>query len=451
MKYCNRCLYPENHPFGMVFDESGVCMGCRVHEEKDSLDWSKRLEKLKDLVKENLSGIGGNNFDCIVPVTGGGDSFYTVHVVKNILGLNPLLVNYNSHFNTKVGIRNLANLQTVFDCEMITSTLSPSLLKRITRATLKQFGSMYWQVLAGNSVFPVQMAVKFRTPLIIWGVHGWSEQTGMFSHLDEAEMTARCRKEHCLMGFDANSLISETEGITKDDIKPWLYPEDQDLERIGVRGIYLSNYIRWDSKAQHELMIDLYGYETASQLRTFNTYEDVHCVHSAGLHDYLKFLKYGYGKVTDHASREIRLKRMSREQGVALVSEYSHIKPLDLDDFLNWIEMEASEFWALADRWRDPSIWIKSGDQYELSGNFNYQLNSGEVNSVRLASSDNCKFKLTGSQEPNENTSGYLLMGRGYIDEFNFGAIEPEPKGGRLLSREWVEPNLDLGDDYEIL
>ena len=93
MKYCNRCLYPENHPFGMVFDEAGVCMGCRVHEEKDSLDWSKRLEKLKDLVKENLSGIGGNNFDCIVPVTGGGDSFFTVHVVKNILGLNPLLVN----------------------------------------------------------------------------------------------------------------------------------------------------------------------------------------------------------------------------------------------------------------------------------------------------------------------------------------------------------------------
>jgi hypothetical protein len=334
---------------------------------------------------------------------------------------------------------------------MITSTLSPSLLKRITRATLEKFGSMYWQVLAGNSVFPVQMAVKFRTPLIIWGVHGWSEQTGMFSHLDEAEMTARCRKEHCLMGFGANSLINASEGITEDDIKPWLYPDDHELEKIGVRGIYLSNYIRWDSKAQHELMIDLYGYETATQLRTFNTYEDVHCAHSAGLHDFLKFLKYGYGKVTDHASREIRLKRMSREQGVALVSEYSNIKPSDLDDFLNWIEMEASEFWALADRWRDPSIWVKSGGQYELRGNLNYQLNSDDVNSERLDSSDDCIFKLTGSQEPNERTSGYLLMGRGYIDEFNFGAIEPEPKGGRLLPRKWVEPNLDLGDEYEIL
>ena len=451
MKYCNRCLYPENHPFGILFDDEGVCIGCRVHEEKDSLDWDVRLSKLKEVIKENLSGVEGKNFDCIVPVTGGGDSFFIVHVVKNILGLNPLLVNYNSHFNTKVGIRNLANLQTVFDCEVITSTLSPDLLKRITKATMKKFGSMYWQVLAGNSVFPVQMAVKFRTPLIIWGVHGWSEQTGMFSHLDEAEMTARCRKEHCLMGYDANSLIDASEGISEDDIKPWLYPEDHELEKIGVRGIYLSNYIRWDSKAQHELMIDLYGYETASQQRTFNSYEDVHCVHSAGLHDYLKFLQYGYGKVTDHACREIRLKRMSREQGASLVSKFSNIKPSDLDDFLNWIEMDSSEFWNIVDLWRDPRAWKKNGDQYELQDIYNYNLNSDEVNSVKLESSDDYVFKLTGSQEPDEKKDGYLLMGRGYIDEFNYGAIEPEPKGGRLLPREWEEPDLDLGDEYEIL
>ena len=158
---------------------------------------------MKDIINENLSGVKGKNFDCIVPVTGGGDSFFIVHVVKNILGLNPLLVNYNSHFNTKVGIRNLANLQTVFDCEVITSTLNPNLLKRITKATMKKFGSMYWQVLAGNTVFPVQMAVKFRTPLIIWGVHGWSEQTGMFSHLDEAEMTASL-KENKYSNFKKN-------------------------------------------------------------------------------------------------------------------------------------------------------------------------------------------------------------------------------------------------------
>ena len=82
-------------------------------------------------------------------------------------------------------------------------------------------------------------------------------------------------------------------------------------------------------------MIEKYGYETAAQERTFNTYEDVHCAHSAGLHDYLKFLKLGYSKVTDHACREIRLKRMTREEGIKMVKKYTFKEPNDLDIFLN--------------------------------------------------------------------------------------------------------------------
>ena len=139
--------------------------------------------------------------------------YYIVYVAKNLLGMNPLLVNYNSHYNTKLGIRNLANLTTVFDCDMVTSTISPNHLKKITSQTLKQYGSIYWQVLSGYTTFPVQVAVKFKIPLIIWGVHPWSEQTGMFSHLDEVEMTHRCRKEHALMGISAEDLINNKEAI----------------------------------------------------------------------------------------------------------------------------------------------------------------------------------------------------------------------------------------------
>jgi len=426
-------------------------MGCRVHEEKDTLNWTSRLNKLKEIVKENTAGVEGKNFDCIVPVTGGGDSFFIVHVVKNVLGLNPLLVNYNAHYNTKVGIRNLANLQTVFDCEMVTSTLSPALLKRITRKTLKSFGSMYWQVLAGNSVFPVQMAVKFRTPLIFWGVHGWSEQTGMFSHLDEVEMTARCRKEHCLIGIDAEALIDPIEGITSIDLQPWMYPDDSELEKVGVRGVYLSNYIRWDAKVQHELMIDMYGYETAPQQRTFNTYEDLHCFHSAGIHDYLKFLRHGYGKVTDHASREIRLKRMTRDEGIAMVSKYTAKKPDDLGVFLKWIGMEEADFWDLVDNWRDSRVWaIDKGEYYLLDSVVNNST-SIETESVRLDYEGPCNYRLTGSSEPGELSDDYLLMGRGYIDKYNFGAIEPQPDGGVLQSKTWVRPDLGLGEDFDIL
>ena len=255
------------------------------------------------------------------PVTGGGDSYFIVHVAKNILGMNPLLVNYNSHYNTKLGIRNLANLSTVFDCDIVTSTLSPNHVKKITNQSIKQYGSMYWQALAGYTTFPVQTAIRFRIPLIIWGVHPWSEQTGMFSHIDEVEMSHRCRKEHALMGISAEDLVHSDSNVTRGDVQPFIYPYDNELEAVGVRGIYLSNYIRWDSKAQHELMIDQYGYESSKQQRTFNTYEDVHCFHSSGIHDYIKYLKYGYSKVTDHASREIRLKRMTRKTGIEMVKK----------------------------------------------------------------------------------------------------------------------------------
>ena len=110
MIYCKRCLYPANHPYGMILDDDGVCMGCRIHEEKDSINWNERFQILEKIVHENKNRTDSKSFDCIVPVTGGGDSYFIVHMVKNVLGLNPLLVNYNSHYNTKVGIRNLANL-----------------------------------------------------------------------------------------------------------------------------------------------------------------------------------------------------------------------------------------------------------------------------------------------------------------------------------------------------
>lgn len=443
MIYCKRCLYPANHPYGLIIDDEGVCSGCRVHEEKDSLDWGARFRQLEKIVNANAKRTRRRGFDCIVPVSGGGDSYFIVHTVKNVLGMNPLLVHYNPEYNTKVGIRNLSNLATVFDCDVVTSTLSPSLLKRLTRRSLRLFGSMYWHVLAGNLTFPVQVAVKFRIPLIVWGVHPWSDQTGMYSHLDEVEMTERCRKEHGLMGFAAEDLISAEDRIYRSDVQSFVYPYDSELEAVGVRGIYLSNYIRWDSKAQHELMIDTYGYEAARQQRTFNTYEDVHCFHSAGLHDYIKFLKFGYSKVTDHASREIRLRRMTREEGIDMVARYSEVSPADLPLFLNWVEMDEQEFLSYVWNRRDPKIWTnqKSGDWQLLDSVTKHRGDPG-VDEVRLPKREECTYRLTPCAEPNADESQYLLMGRGYVDKFNYGAVDDQPLDGGLTPRTWNRPSL---------
>jgi N-acetyl sugar amidotransferase len=442
--YCKRCLYPSNHPYGMVFDAQGVCMGCRVHEEKDELDWTARFTRLESIVHENAKRVSRRGLDCIVPVTGAGDSYFIVHTVKNVLGMNPLLVSYNHEYNTRRGIRNLANLATVFDCDLVQSTLAPPLMKRITRHTLRKFGSMYWQVLAGSLTFPVQVAVRFRIPMIIWGVQPWSEQTGMYSHLDEVEMTERCRKEHALMGYAAQDLIDAKAGITRADVQPWVYPFDNELERVGVRGIYLSNYIRWDSKAQHERMIATYGYESAAQQRTFNTYEDVHCHHSAGLHDYLKYLKLGFSKVTDHACREIRLRRMTREQGIEQVRRYSGIEPADLRMFLEWVEMTDEEFWSCVRDRRDELAWNRDAQgQWTPRDSITNHANDAGVDAVRLSAREReCVFQITPSAEPDIEEKQYLLMGRTYVDRRDYGALETEPPGGGLTPRTWTPKNV---------
>jgi N-acetyl sugar amidotransferase len=442
MIYCKRCLYPANHPYGMVFDNQGVCMGCRIHEEKDCLDWDSRFRMLERIVQTNALRMGRKGFDCIVPVTGGGDSYFIVHTVKNVLGMNPLLVNYNAHYNTKTGIRNLANLATVFDCDVVTSTLAPELLKRITRHTLKKYGSMYWQVLAGYLTFPVQVAVRFRIPLIIWGVQPWSEQVGMYSHLDEVEMTERCRKEHGLMGITAEDLINPEAGIGRRDVQPFVYPYDSELEAVGVRGLYLSNYVRWDAKKQHELMIKTYGYESAVQQRTFNTYEDVHCFHSAGVHDYIKYLKYGYSKVTDHATREIRLKRMTREEGIAQVLKYTEHKPADLPLFLDWIGIDESEFFNCVGDRRDAQIWCRGASgEWLLRDRVANHANDAGIEEVRLDKAENCDYWITPSAEPEAPENEYLLMGRGYIDKYDYGAVDDQPPGG-MTPRSWQRKSI---------
>lgn len=420
MNYCTRCLYPANHPLHLTFDDEGVCSGCRIHEEKDVLDWAEREKKLRQLLSR-FRNTSDRGYDCIIPVSGARDSYFIVHTIKNVYKMNPLLVSYNKHYNTRRGIRNLSYLRTIFDCDLTEMITGVDTVKRITRYTLKKMGSMYWHCLAGQTVFPVQMAARLKIPLIIWGVHQGCDQVGMYSHLDEVEMTRKYRKEHDLMGFEAEDLVNESEGLSERDLVPYIYPHDKEIEKVGIRGIYLSNYIRWDTKKQHEKMISLYGYETAKQQRTFDTYNDVDCIHYSGLHDYIKFLKYGYGKVTDHACREIRLKRLTREEGIAMVQRYSEKKPSDLPAFLDWIGMEEKELFAGIDAHRDPAAWQKkSSGEWELRDSvLNHESDPG-IDSVRIGKLDKCEFTLTASKEPSAVEDEYVLLARGWVDKKSY-------------------------------
>lgn len=363
MYFCTRCVYPIEHPLGIDFDSVGVCTGCRIHEEKDQLDWSVHEAKLRNIL-DTYRCSEEAQYDCVVPISGGKDSFFIVDLLKNKYNLTPLLVMFNRHYNTRAGIYNAERLRTVIGCEIMTLTLDPRVYKKLIRYTLEKLGSIHWPYLAGSTVFPVQVAVNYKIPLIIWGAHQGIDQVGMFSHLDEVEMTRRYRKEHDLMKTEAEDILDQSKVFEKYELSSLFYPNDEELDEVGVRGIYLNNYIRWDTKAQHEKMLSKYHYFTGFQEKTFDAYNDVDCAIYSSLHDEIKFRKHGYGKVTDHVCREIRLGRLTREQGIDLVNKYNKLSIKSTRGFADWMGLSEEKFWELIEEHTTSKIWVNSDRQH---------------------------------------------------------------------------------------
>ncbi len=407
LQTCTKCLYTSDHPLGLVFDDEGVCSGCRVHEEKDLLDWNSRLDDLKSLSAPYKSKTG-KNYDCIVPVSGGQDSYFILHVVKNILKLNPLLVSYNKYFNTRLGIRNLANLRIKFDCDILIKNVNPKSVKNITRHTLRKYGNMYWPILAGHSVFPVQVAVSHKIPLIIWGAHQGIEQVGMFSHLNDVEMSRRYRKDHDLFGVEADGLLDIFDNLNEEDVWQYRYPSDTDIHEVGVRGIYIGNYIRWDPKAQHEKMIRMYDYRTDKFTRTFDKYDYVDCFNYMQIHDQLKYYKCGFSKVTDHACREIRHGRITRSDALNAVNYYSNLGFDNIELFAAWLGTTSNSIKFVMDMHRNPIYWNERSPQV-----WEYTKPENNLHSIdSLDISDELDF-LDNSYE-GSNKEKYITIGKGY-------------------------------------
>lgn len=383
MKYCVRCCYPENARPAIIFDAQGMCSGCRAHEQRQFVNWQEQHEKLLDILRESRVQAKKNNaiYDCIVPVSGGKDSHFQVYYIKK-LGFNPLVVSYNHCFNTALGIRNLTNLVTQFDCNLLRFTSSPGAAKRISKYMLKKIGDITWHYHAGIMTFPVKAAVMYKIPLIIWGEHGFSDLLGMYSQDDMMEFSKKDRKDHAMRGIAPEDILNDPLNIdiTEADLAPFYYPTDEEIEASGVRGIYLSNFMPWNAYEQAKLMIEEYNFETAVQReRTFIRYAKLDDIHANGLHDYLKYLKFGYGRATDDASIEIRHGRMTREEAIEMVKKHDHVKPSDMKLWLEFVGMSEDEFYQIVEPLRDHKIWTKDtlGNWQTLDSIMNHVHDSG--------------------------------------------------------------------------
>lgn len=373
MRWCTKCVYPESSAVKLTFDEKGVCSGCRVSEQKEEIDWDERARILKKIMEEYRVK-DGSNYDCIIPVSGGKDSYYQTHYVTKVLGLKPLLVTYHANNYLPEGEENLMNMRHKFDVDHIIMRPSVAVLKKLNRLTFKLMGDMSWHCHAGIFSFPVQMAVKFNIPLLIWGEHGRLDRGGQYSLYDLVEMTARDTLEHQKRGYEWDMLTDEglerlgrpelKGGLTARDLLSYRYPSMEDIARVGVRGLYLGNYIKWDSNKQTDFVIKNYGFQVARQPfeRTYRSISNLDDMHENGIKDYLKYVKFGYGRCSDHVVKDIRLGIMTREQGIELVKKHDHVVSKDFYRWLDYVDMTEEEFHRIADTFRDPKVWRKDAE-----------------------------------------------------------------------------------------
>lgn len=365
MKYCARCLYPENARPTIIFDEEGVCSGCRYHESRSKqldIDWTEREAMLVRILDEakRMARERGNSHDCIIPVSGGKDSHYQVWLLKEKYGMNPLLVTFNHAFNTPAGNRNLYNLVEKSGCDFVRYTAGLDSVRRISRYMLEKVGDLTWHYHAGIRTYPFQVAVERNIPLIVWGEHGFAELTGIVSLEDFVEFTRWTRKEHDMRGYEPHDLVGHG-GITEQDIAPYIYPSDEDIARVEVRGIYLSNFIYWNAKAQADIVMKEWGFEPIAyeRERSFNLHSKIED-HANDVHDFLKYLKFGYGRATDDASMEIRHGRMTREEGIEMVKRYDAREPSTLQTYCDFLGITKSQFYDWVEPMRDARVWKKS-------------------------------------------------------------------------------------------
>lgn len=367
MIYCKRCVYPQIS-VNLDVDDQGVCSSCRTFEKFNQLKpefWEQRKKKFEQILKESTDN-NQSNYDCLIPVSGGKDSYYQTHMMVKEYGLKPLLVTYHGNNYLPEGDYNRDRMRQVFDVDHLVFGPSVEVLKKLNRICFKKMGDMNWQNHCGIMTYPIQMAVKYKIPLIIWGETNW-DISGMYDPDDFVEFSARVRHEHDLRGYEWHDMLDDPiDKLTQQDLFWTKYPSDEEILKVGVRGIYIGNFFRWDPNKHAQLVQEKYGWRAAQKPfeRTYRLFSNLDDRYENGAHDLLKFIKFGYGRASDHASKDIRDGYLTRQQGIKMVKKYDHVVSSDLDYWLNYVGMDKKEFWQIADTFRDPRVWAIENGQW---------------------------------------------------------------------------------------
>ena len=344
LQRCTKCTLPITWET-LNFDQNGVCNICRNWEAKtESVDWEEReriLLKIFEGVKERNKD---REYDCIVPFSGGKDSTYTLYAVVRKYGLKPLVVSFDHGFYRPKTIENRTRTFKKLGVDVITFTPNWKIVKKLMLESLIRKGDFCWHCHAGVFSYPMQIAVKFKIPLLIWGEGGGEYET-YFRYADLEETDEWKYNRRIIMGMRAEDLAGFI-NVELRDLSPFIYPSKEELEKVGVKSLPLGNYIQWNQEEFAETISKELGWnydEVESLYPDELGFDKIECM-MTGMRDYIKYLKRGFSRITHRTTIDIKQGRISRDEGLALIREYEHRKPSSLSIFLKMLDLSEDEF-----------------------------------------------------------------------------------------------------------
>jgi N-acetyl sugar amidotransferase len=369
--YCRSCWFPATKP-GLTFDQSGLCRACQAQETRERYsqeEWDKREGTFSDLIRQAVLK-GTPNFDVLVPVSGGKDSITQV-VRAAQHGARVLAVCVDYGVKTAIGRQNLDAVPAIGDNVHLQVYRPPLRLHRsLMLAGLREYGDpdLFSHTLL--HAYPLHQALALQVPLVVLGENSAAQYGGSHDLAVLPGMTREWFESYAVSGGHSTLSTAETLGFSSAGMRYYDFPDD--LEESETKTVFMSAFYSWDSES-HLRIAQHHGFRALDGSRegTFRNYVGID-EHINRIHQYLKLLKFGYGRTTDHVCEDIRLARLSRSDGRKLILEHE-LAPPSLEAMratADFLEMPVAELAGIMEGFRNRQLWrpTEDGQGFTLPG-----------------------------------------------------------------------------------
>ncbi len=363
MKYCSNCVMPDTKP-GVTLDEKGWCNACRSSEIKKSVDWTGRKIEL-DAIVEKIKSENYPFYDCIVPVSGGKNSWYQTWTMAKKYNLKVLCVMLAAHLPTTEGIHNINMMVKQLSVDLITITLKPSVYKAIRRECFIKQGEPNWAEHCAVFSGVVNIALIYDVPLIVWGEDIAFEFGG--AQTKNSKPSA--------MDIDKNDLIKGKtildwmdNNIKERDVFFYKYPDHATLKQSNIKSIYLGHFDFWEGRKHYEFAKSM-GFTERKDGPLSGNYIDYDNIDEklCEINIWLKYIKFGFWRPTDQTCYDIWNNQLDREDAVKIVNKLQDEFPKEyFEDFLRFHNLSEQEFYDVVERFRNTDIWKKTNNKWHL-------------------------------------------------------------------------------------